>query len=135
MEKNNFLHLPAGLRDTRNRAFFAEDSGFYSYESPLLCLYHLFDIVAALKANFTDVNAWVINQLLISRPFTQAWNESSQREKMIYKYLGNKMFELDEKHIYDIVCALSAGSPQEYSLTRGEVAEEWRLYQSRCGEL
>lgn len=135
MERNNFLNLPVGLRDTRNRAFFAEESGYYSYESPLLCLYHLFDVVAALRANFADVNVWMINQLFITRPFTAAWADAAQREKTMYTYLGSKMFDLDEKHIYDLVCALSESSPKTYALTRGEVAEEWRLYQSRCGEL
>lgn len=135
MERNNFLQLPVGLRDTRSRAFFAEASGYYSYESPLLCLYHLFDIVAVLKANFADVNVWLINKLLITRPFTQAWEERSHREKAMYNYLGSKMFKLDEEHIYDLVCALSADAPGEYKLTRCEVVEEWRLYQSRCGEL
>lgn len=135
MELNNFLYLPTGLRDTRDRAFFAEDSGYYSYESPLLCLYHLFDIVEALRSNFTDVNVWMINQLLITRPFTEAWESASQRERTLYDFLGNKMFSLDEKHIYDLVCALSANAQRTYALTRGEVVEEWRLYCARGGEL
>lgn len=135
MEKNNFLRLPSGMIDARNRARWAEDSGYYSYDTPLHCLYHLFDILSSLKASIREVNVWMLSQLYIVRPFTEAWYSKANVENDLYAIVGRSMFELDEKHIYDIVCALSMGSPAEYRLTRGEVVEEWRLYQQRGGEL
>lgn len=135
MEKNNFLGLPVGLRDSRKRAFFAEESGYYSYETPLHCLYHLFDVVNALKNNLTNINVWVISQLFITRPFSEAWICRADRDANLYKILGSGMFVLDDKHIYDLVVALSKGAPDAYLLTRGEVIEEWRLYKARGGEL
>lgn len=123
------------MTDARNRARWAEDSGYYSYDTPLHCLYHLFDILRGLRASVTDVNVWMIMQLFITRPFTAAWYEKSITEKDMYAIVGRAMFELNEKHIFDIVAALSMGSPSEYRLTRGEVVEEWRLYCARGGEL
>lgn len=124
-----------GMSDACNRAFFAEGSGYYSYETPLHCLYHLFDLLSALKGSVKEVNVWVLSQLLITRPFTAAWYEKSDIEKDLYSILGRDMFELDEKHVYDIVYALSLKSPSEYKLTRGDVAEEWRLYRHRAGKV
>lgn len=135
MEQNNFLRLPAGMTDARNRARWAEDSGYYSYDTPLHCLYHLFDILHDLRASLTDVNVWLIMLSFVARPFTTAWYEKSTTEKDMYALVGRAMFELDEKHIFDIVAALSMGAPAEYRLTRGEVVEEWRLYCARGGEL
>lgn len=77
----------------------------------------------------------MLSQLLIVRPFTAAWYSKANMEKDLYAIVGRSMFEIDEKHIYDIVTALSVGSPAEYRLTRGEVVEEWRLYCTRGGEL
>ena len=119
MEQNNFLRLPAGMTDARDRARWAEDSGYYSYDTPLHCLYHLFDTLNGLKSSVREINVWCLMQLFITRPFTTAWHEKSNTEK----------------DIYDIVSALSLGSPAEYRLTRGEVVEEWRLYCARGGEL
>lgn len=135
MEQNNFLRLPSGLTDARQRARWAEDSGFYSYDTPLHCLYHLFDILHGLRASIKEVNVWCLMQLFICRPFTAAWQDKSSIEKDVYAVVGHSMFEIDEKHIYDIVSALSMGSPSEYRLTRGEVVEEWRLYCTKGGEL
>ena len=135
MERNNFLRLPVGMSDARHRASWAEDSGYNSYDTPLHCLYHLFDILSSLKTSIRDVNVWMISQLLIVRPFTEAWHKKMYVENDLYSIVGRSMFELDEKHIYDIVVALSTNSPDEYRLTRGEVVEEWRLYCARGGEL
>lgn len=135
MEQNNFLRLPAGMSDARHRARWAEDSGYYSYDTPLHCLYHIFDILHGLKASVREINVWMLSQLLIVRPFTAAWYSKANMEKDLYAIVGNSMFEVDEKHIYDIVTALSMGCPAEYRLTRGEVVEEWRLYCARGGEL
>lgn len=135
MEYNNFLRLPVGLTDARNRSRWAEDSGYYSYDTPLHCLYHLFDILRGLKSSLKDVNVWCIMQLFITRPFTEAWEKQSFVESDMYRILGNSMFEIDEKHVYDIVTALSVGAPAEYRLTRGEVTEEWRLFCAKDGEL
>lgn len=74
-------------------------------------------------------------QLFVCRPFTAAWQDKSTTEKDMYAIVGHSMFEIDEKHIYDIISALSMGSPAEYRLTRGEVVEEWRLYRARGGKL
>jgi hypothetical protein len=135
MEQNNFLRLPAGMTDARNRARWAEDSGYYSYDTPIHCLYHLFDILHGLRGSVKEVNVWCLMQLFITRPFTAAWYEKSTTEKDMYAILGQSMFEIDEKHIFEIVSALSIDSPDTYHLTRGEVVEEWRLYCSRGGEL
>ena len=78
---------------------------------------------------------WCLMQLFICRPFTIAWKDKSATENDMYAIVGRSMFEIDEKHIYDIVAALAMGSPEEYRLTRGEVVEEWRLYCARGGEL
>lgn len=135
MEQNNFLRLPAGMSDARNRTRWAEDSGYYSYDTPLHCLYHLFDILSGLKSSVKDINVWMISRLLIVRPFTEAWYSKADVEKDLYAIVGRSTFEIDEKHIYDIVSALSMGSPAAYRLTRGEIIEEWRLYCARGGEL
>lgn len=135
MEQNNFLRLPAGMTDARCRARWAEDSGYYSYDTPICCLYHLFDCLADLRKNLSDVNVWMIQQLMVTRPFTAAWNDRGIRNTDLRAILGSEMFPIDERHVYDIVFALSIGSPPEYRLTRGEVVEEWKLYCARGGEL
>lgn len=135
MEQNNFLRLPAGMSDARHRSRWAEDSGFYSYDTPLYCLYHLFDILHGLRSSVKEVNVWCLMQLFVCRPFTAAWQDKNDIERDMYAVVGRSMFEIDEKHIYDIVSALSMGAPAEYRLTRGEVVEEWRLYCARGGEL
>lgn len=78
---------------------------------------------------------WCLMQLFVCRPFTAAWQDKNDIERDMYAVVGRSMFEIDEKHIYDIVSALSMGAPAEYRLTRGEVVEEWRLYCARGGEL
>lgn len=135
MERNNFLRLPIGMSDMKNRAWWAEDSGYYSYETPLHCLYHLFDILNGLKMSIKEIDVWILYQLFIYKPFSAAWCEKSNVEKDLYAIVGRSMFEIDEKHIYDIVTALSMGSPSEYRLTRGEVLEEWHIYCAKGGEL
>lgn len=135
MEQNNFLRLPVGMTDARNRARWAEDSGYYSYDTPLHCLYHLFDIISSLKASFREIDAWMLCQLYIVRPFTEAWYSKTIVENDLYSIVGRSTFALDDKHIYDIVTAFSFGSPAEYLLTRFEVITEWRLYCARGGEL
>lgn len=135
MEQNNFLRLPTGMTDARNRARWAEDSGYYSYDTPLHCLYHLFDCLADLREKLTHINVWVIQQLMVTRPFTEAWNERGVRDTDLRATIGNGMFPIDALRVYDIVFALSIGSPSEYRLNRGEVVEEWRLYCARGGEL
>lgn len=135
MEQNNFLRLPSGLTDARQRARWAEDSGYNSYDTPLHCLYHLFDTLHGLRSSVADINVWCLMQLFVCRPFTAAWEDKSEIERNMYAIVGSSMFEIEEKHIYDIVSALSMGSPAEYRLTRGEVVEEWRLYCERGGEL
>lgn len=135
MESNNFLRLPSGLKDARNRAWFGEDSGYYSYETPIHCLYHLFDTLSDLKRNLTEINVWVLSQLMVARSFTAAWGEKNARDNDLYTILGHGMFPIDDRHVYDIVHALSIGCPAEYKLTRGEVVEEWRLYNAKGGEV
>ena len=135
MEQNNFLRLPAGMTDARNRARWAEDSGYYSYDTPLHCLYHLFDILHGLHSSVREINVWCVMQLFICRPFTDAWRDKCSVENDMYAIVGRSMFAIDEKHIYDIVLALSMSAPAEYRLTRGEVVEEWRLYCARGGKL
>lgn len=123
------------MNDARNRARWPEDSGYYSYDTPLHCLYHLFDTLRGFRDSLREIDVWCLMQVLICRPFTEAWHEKGNIEKDLYAIAGNSMFKLDEKHIYDIVSALSMGSPAEYRLTRSEVVEEWRLYCARGGEL
>lgn len=135
MESNNFLRLPSGLKDARNRAWFGEDSGYYSYETPIHCLYHLFDTLSDLKRNLTEINVWVLSQLMVVRPFTEAWDKLHEVLEDLYSILGRGMFPIDERHVYDIVHALSIGCPAKYKLTRGEVVEEWRLYNAKGGEV
>lgn len=135
MESNNFLRLPSGLKDTRNRARFGEDSGYYSYDTPIHCLYHLFDTLSDLKRTLTEINVWVLSRLMVARSFSAAWGEKNARDNDLYTILGHGMFPIDERHVYDIVRALSIGCPAEYNLTRGEVVEEWRLYNAKGGEL
>lgn len=135
MESNNFLYLPVGMTDSRNRSYYAEDSGYYSYETPIHCLYHLFDMLSYLRSRLKEVNVWMITQLMITRPFSAAWDERLKRNNNLYSILGRGMFALDERHVYDIVYALSMGCPSQYRLTRGEVTEEWRLYCAKGGEL
>lgn len=135
MESNNFLRLPSGLKDSRNRAQWGEDSGYYSYETPIHCLYHLFDTLSDLKCNLKEINVWMFSQLMVTRSFTVAWDEKNVRDNDLYAILGRGMFPIDERHVYDIVSALSMGCPSEYKLTRSEVVEEWQLYNACGGEL
>lgn len=135
MELNNFLRLPSGLKDARNRARWAEDGGYYSYETPLHCLYHLFDILANMRGSLREINVWMLSQLMITRSFTLAWEDRNKRDYDLYAILGHGMFCIDERHVYDVVHALSLRCPSEYRLTRGEVVEEWRLYNARGGVL
>lgn len=135
MERNNFLRLPSGLKDTRNRAWFSEDSGYYSYETPIHCLYHLFDTLLDLRSNLKEVSSWMLSRLMTAPTFTAAWYDKCSRDSDLHAILGRGMFAIDEPHVYDIVHALSMGSPSEYRLTRGEVVEEWRLYLQKGGEI
>lgn len=135
METNNFLRLPSGLKDSRNRSFFAESSGYYSYETPIHCLHHLFDTLLDLRSSLREINVWMLSQLMVTRSFTTAWEEKNARDNDLYSILGRGMFPIDDWHVYDIVYALSMGCPSEYRLTRGEVIEEWRLFNAKGGEL
>lgn len=135
MESNNFLRLPSGLKDARNRAWFAEDSGYYSYETPIHCLYHLFDTLSDLRSSLTEINVWMLQQLMITRSFTAAWDGKNARDNHLYAVLGRDMFPIDGRHVYDIVYALSILCPSEYRLTRGEVIYEWEKYNKNGGEI
>lgn len=135
METNNFLFLPTGMRDGRGRATWVEDSGYYSYATPIHCLYHLFDLLSALKASVKEINVWMISQLLVTRRFTDARAMVERRNNSLYERLGNGMFTIDHVNIFRIVDALSEHAPSTYRLTMGDVIEEWRLYQQRGGEL